>query len=141
MNTQSDFLDLQNTSSQVKTTTNRISLKELSSKIEAYRNCIDLHNTEWEQKHKEAIEQMLSGLPHGSGLDSGVRFSWSHSSKNKLVFQFSFHHLNQDGYYDGWTDHMMTITPEFGGFKIKISGQDRNYVKDYLYDLFYSVFE
>ena len=43
--------------------------------------------------------------------------------------------MNDDGYYDGWTDHILTVTPNLGGYPdMKISGRDRNNIKEYLYD-------
>ena len=57
--------------------------------------------------------------------------------KNKIVISFGFHHMDENGMYDGWTNHDLIIRPDFDGFKIKITGRDRNCVKDYLYELFF----
>ncbi len=83
---------------------------------------------------------MLTLLPSGSGIDAGMKFDWQTSTSNKLVFTFSFHHLNGGGYYDGWTEHKLILTPTFGYFDSNITGQNKNDVKDYLYDVFHSVF-
>ena len=90
----------------------------------------------------EGIEKECENLPSGSGLDSGVRIDLDRSKPNKIVFHTEFHHLNENGYYDGWTNHSIIVVPEFGGeFDIKITGKNRNQIKDYLYDLFYATFE
>jgi hypothetical protein len=45
--------------------------------------------------------------------------------------------MNDGGFYDGWTEHTITVTPSFiGSMNIKISGRDRNQIKDYLHDVF-----
>ena len=83
------------------------------------------------------LEQML---PSGSGIDSGCKIDVENSSSDKVVILFSWHHMNTDGYYDGWTDHKLIVTPRlWNNFDMKITGRDRNYIKDYLYDLFDSV--
>lgn len=90
----------------------------------------------------ECIAKECENLPSGSGLDNGVRIDLDRSKPNKIVFHTEFHHLNENGYYDGWTTHSIIVVPEFGGeFDVKITGKNRNQIKDHLYDLFYSVFE
>jgi hypothetical protein len=118
-----------------------INLSVLSSKFDAYQRCIETNNKEWEENHRGAIEEILKALPSGSGIDDGVKFNWNHSTPQKLVFTFGFHHLNEGGFYDGWTNHILTITPKFGGYDLKISGPNKNHIKDYLYDVFYSIFK
>lgn len=116
-----------------------INLTKVSSLLVAIANCKKSNNKEWEEKHSESLAEILSNLPNGSGLDAGVHFDSKSSKTDKLVFTFSFHHMN-DGYYDGWTEHKLIITPTFGSFDIRITGRDKNSIKEYLYDLFHSVF-
>lgn len=89
----------------------------------------------------EGIAKECENLPSGSGLDNGVRIDLERSKPNKIVFHTEFHHLNENGYYDGWTTHRIVVTPNFGRFNLKITGRNRNQIKDYLYDLFYDTFE
>lgn len=118
-----------------------INLKTLASKFNAWQNCKASNNKEWEDKHEDAIEEMLKALPHGSGIDSGMIFLWDKSTPEKLIFNFGFHHMDANGHYDGWTDHTLTITPSLQfGYRMKISGHNRNHIKDYLRDLFSSIF-
>ena len=86
----------------------------------------------------ENIEKECKNLPSGSGIDSGTKLNMQESSKNKIVFNFSFHHMDENGSYDGWTDHKAIFTPsfEFNGYDLKITGKDRNEIKDYLHELF-----
>lgn len=91
--------------------------------------------------YEEQIEKMLTLLPSGSGIDSGMKFDWEKSTKDKLVFTFGFHHMDEHGGYDGWTDHVLTIRPVLAeGYMLTISGRDRNYIKEYLYEMFGSIF-
>jgi hypothetical protein len=55
------------------------------------------------------------------------------------VFKTSFHHMNTHGYYDGWTDHIVTVRPDMmSGIRISITGKDRNQIKDYIHEVFYN---
>jgi len=45
--------------------------------------------------------------------------------------------MNENGYYDGWTSHTVTVTPGWNGPELRITGRDRNQIKDYLYDTFH----
>lgn len=90
--------------------------------------------------HEEAIEGYCELLPSGSGIDSGVKFNWGKSKPEKLIFDFAYHHMN-DGQYDGWTEHSVIITPSLPNkFNLKITGRDRDDIKEYLYDVFNDVF-
>jgi hypothetical protein len=45
--------------------------------------------------------------------------------------------MNDVGYYDGWTEHTVTVTGSLtSGYKMTISGRDRNDIKEYLYETF-----
>jgi hypothetical protein len=37
-----------------------------------------------------------------------------------------------DGFYSGWTDHTVIVRPSFRGINVRISGRDRNGIKEYL---------
>jgi hypothetical protein len=117
-----------------------INLSKLSIKFQAYKNCIQSNNDEWRDKHEDEILKMLESLPNGLGFDTGIEFDWEKSTPLKLVFNFEYHHLNENGYYDGWTQHKLTITPTFGSYGMRITGRDRNQVKGYFYDIFSSLF-
>lgn len=79
---------------------------------------------------------MMRHAPHGSGFDNGTMLDFDKSGGAKLVFTTAFHHMTEHGYYSGWTEHTVTVTPAFDGFDLKISGRDRNDIKDYIADVF-----
>ena len=80
------------------------------------------------------LEQML---PHGSGIDSGCTIDVERSSSDRVVIRFSYHHMNDNGYYVGWNGYRLIVTPKlWNDFDSRIVGKDRNFVKDYLYEVF-----
>ena len=93
----------------------------------------------WEKRafdNLHYIEREL--LPSGSGVDSGCVIDLSKSTPNKIVIQVNFHHMNENGCYDGWSYHNAIITPSLGyDYDIKITGRDKNEIKGYLGDLIY----
>lgn len=119
----------------------KINVRELAGKFHAYLNCVKSNNMEWKEKHRDSINAMLENLPSGSGIDAGTKFDWDKSTPERLIFTFGFHHLNENGYYDGWTEHKAIVTPSlYFGINVNITGRDRNGIKDYLSDLFNETF-
>lgn len=75
--------------------------------------------------------------PSGSGIDCGTKTDLNDWDGRKIVFYASFHHMNDSGYYDGWTEHVFTVYPSLlWGFDMKISGPNRNDIKEYLNDVY-----
>ncbi len=120
---------------------NTINISKLANLIQAEKACIKSNNS-FADIHADNIDKMLKELPHGSGLDGGVKLEKDLCTNDKLVFSFSFHHLDENGYYDGWTDHSLIIKPSLMfGYEMKITGRDKNMIKDYLHELFSECFE
>lgn len=137
---------------------------ELASAIQARQNCsainhpfttaeikshcavcgqIDSHsnhqmkNPEWFDRWSDYIDLLMEQMPSGSGFDSGTKIDLDASHAEKLVITTSYHHMHESGMYDGWTDHTVTVTPSFSGINIRISGRNRNDIKEYMHDTFY----
>jgi hypothetical protein len=112
---------------------------ELSNRVVAVDNCLKSNSQNWLDKHREAIKLLVGNyLPHGSGIDNGVHFIETESTETKLVFMLDYHHMNDNGMYDGWTNHIIRVYPTFNGINMTISGRDRNQIKEYLHDVFYT---
>ena len=109
----------------------------IANLLVARNNCLSTKN-EFAISHEERLEQLVKDyLPRGSGFDSGTKFVWEESNRNKLVFATSFHHMDEDGYYDGWTEHKVIVTPDLlFGCNIKITGKNRNDIKEYMHACF-----
>lgn len=109
---------------------------ELAAAIQARKNCEEKNNTVWNGKWAERIRELSKLLPHGSGIDGDCYVDHEASHAEKIVIQTQFHHMNDNGFYDGWTDHTIIVTPSFRGINLRISGRDRNQIKEYLYATF-----
>jgi hypothetical protein len=91
----------------------------------------------WIARHSAWINGLVRLMPSGSGINSGTKLELGLSHADKLVFSFRYHHMNEDGYYDEWTDHRAVVTPTFDGINVLITGKNRNDIRDYLHDTFY----
>lgn len=114
-------------------------LVELSREIERYSRCSkdERFASAASDARNRADRLVKNYLPSGSGIDSGTRIDWDATRPNRIVFVFGFHHMDESGCYDGWTEHSAIITPDLVfGFSIRITGRDRNQVKDYLHECF-----
>lgn len=74
--------------------------------------------------------------PSGSGFDNGIELCET-STPERLVFLTAFHHMNEHGFYVGWTNHTVVVTPCFTGFNIRVTGRNKNCVKDLIADTFH----
>ena len=81
------------------------------------------------------IEKNL--LPSGSGIDCGTQIIRKARKSSAFGMTMSFHHMNEGGYYDGWTEHAIVVVPDLQfDFTLAIGGRDRNQIKDYLGDVY-----
>ena len=113
--------------------------KELASTLDAYQSCKKSLNT-WQEKHAKRLEELLDKLPHGSGIDGSYYLNWDADPNKYIEFSCQFHLMNDNGYYDGWTDFTVRVYPHlFLDVRLVISGkfpgkyQD---VKESLYDVY-----
>lgn len=108
--------------------------RALASAVQARANCAESQNAEWYNHHEGKIEDLVrEHMPSGSGFDNGTKIDLVKSTGDKLVFTTGFHHMNDGGYYDGWTEHVVTVTPSLvHNFHMAISGRDRNDIKEYI---------
>lgn len=115
-------------------------VREIASRIIAIQNCRKSGNTEWEYKHTQFLHYIEKNLlPSGSGIDSGTKIDIDRSQPNRLILSTSYHHMNDDGCYDGWTNHDIVVTASLAfGFDVTVRGPNRNAIKDYLSELFHS---
>ena len=112
--------------------------KALASNLLARQNCEQMGNKEWFDRWTDTIAKLIADhMPHGSGFDGGVRLDWNKSTPNELVFHTAFHHMNEDGYYDGWTSHDVIVSPSLVfDIELKITGRDRNDIKEHIHEAF-----
>lgn len=114
----------------------------LAGKLLAMENCAKSDDIDkfdgWFNRHKEAAERVVKNyLPRGSGFDSGAILDFDKSNSERLVLLTSFHHMNDSGMYDGWTDHAVIVTPSLAhGFTLRVTGKDRRGIKEYIAETF-----
>ena len=116
----------------------RIVYKEIASIIIAIGNCAKSSNTESAKIWPEVLDYIIDNyMPHGSGIDNGIRINKEKSSANKIVLEFGFHFMDDNGYYDGWEDYTLYVRPSLAfGIELSLIGKNRRDIKDYLYELF-----
>lgn len=117
--------------------------RTLAGKVIAFSNCITSGNAEWRDRHEADILELVKRfMPSGSGIDCGTKIDLDECLRvngAKLFFTFSFHHMNEGGMYDGWTEHTLIVTPSlWHDFDLRITGRDRNGIKEYLHDVYSS---
>jgi hypothetical protein len=101
--------------------------------VQALRNAQAANNVEWVDRWADDLDKLEADcLPSGSGIDQGTKVDLERSTDRKIVMLAPFHHMDEDGYYDGWTYHDVIVTPTFDGANIRVTGRDRNGIKDYL---------
>lgn len=113
----------------------------LAGKIAARQACQnDPIRQEWYRKHSEAIDAIARNLlPSGSGIDGGTKVDLDRSTGERIVLTAGFHHMNDAGMYDGWTEHNITITPSLlFTMHVHVSGRNRNGIKEYMTDVYSS---
>lgn len=112
--------------------------QEIPHLLVAIANCKKAgeSHAEWLDRHEDRLEAIMRAAPSGSGIDSGTKLDDSSTPEN-LVFTFEYHHMNENGMYVGWTNHKCVVTPSLQfGYLLKITGRNRNDIKDYLYDVY-----
>jgi hypothetical protein len=105
--------------------------------LTALNNCVKSGNTDWAAKWRDKLAELERDyLPSGSGVDNGVAFDRSRSTEQCLVFTTAFHHMDENGFYDNWTEHTIRVRPSFSNdLDISVSGRDRNDIKEHLRSL------
>ena len=117
--------------------------QKLASLLQARKNCLLSNNVEWAEKHEENIINLVEKyMPCGSGFDNGTLFNFEKSNTDRLIFNSSFHYMDNNGYYIGWSDFTITATPSLQfGINVRIKSEGKvikrfYYDKDYFMDVF-----
>lgn len=99
--------------------------------------------SDFAERIREDMENFVkANLPRGSGFDMGTTLNFDKSSPDRLVFNTSFHHMNDAGFYDGWTEHEVRVSADLQfGFKLTVGGKDRRAIKAYIAEQFHYIME
>lgn len=111
--------------------------QRIAQLLRAIANCEASGNAVWLEKHRENLLTLCrEHLPSGSGFDAGCKLQ-DGSTPNRLIFSADFHHMDDHGYYDGWTMHQVIVSPDLAfDFTLRITGKDRRDIKDYIHQTF-----
>ena len=91
---------------------------------------------------EKAEDIVKNHFPNGSGFDSGTSLVWDKCKYNKIVLRADFHHMDDNGYYCGWSEHEVIIVPSFSfGYDLRVTGKDKRGIKDYIEDTFHYVLQ
>lgn len=117
--------------------------QELARAASARVNCEASGNTYWEGVWRDKVRWLVETyLPEGAGFDSGTSFDWEKFDlhPDRLEFRTAFHHMNKDGFYEGWTDHQVVVRADLQfGFQVLVKGKNTNDIKQYIHEVFESV--
>ena len=95
-------------------------------------------NYAWTSDEAKKIENLVKEhFPHGSGFDGRTWLDLDKSKPEKLVFFTEYHHMNEDGYYDGWSTLKVVVKPSLQwDFDFRLTGIARKYRfdRDYFED-------
>ena len=110
----------------------------LAQLLRAYNSC-QASGNEHAAQHKDTIEDIVKNhLPSGSGFDSGTKLDFDVSKPDKLVLHADFHHMDDNGFYCGWSEHKVIVTPNLAfGIHVKVTGRDRRNIREYIGDVYH----
>ena len=91
-------------------------------------------NAQWGPIARARLDQLVNMLPSGSGIDNGTKLV--SASASRIVLECGFYHMDENGFYDGWTEHRVTVRPTFDSMDISVSGRNRNDIKEYLHEVY-----
>lgn len=86
---------------------------QIAATAVAHQNCVRSGNSVWRKRHKARLDKIeRECLPYGTRIVS--------ATANELVFETSYHHMNEHGYYCGWSYHLVNVTSTFLGLDVQI---------------------
>lgn len=109
-------------------------VQAIAHACEAKRTC-EATGNDWRHIWEERLARIeRECLPSGSGFDIGCTIDRD-SNSQRVTIETAFHHMHESGMYDGWTEHKVILTPDLvRGFNIRVTGRNRNGIKDYIAD-------
>lgn len=115
---------------------NQTVIQAIASTHASRTNCANSGNTEWEERWDTYLSELLELLPSGSGFDNGTTLK--NVFPRAIEFATAFHHMNDGGFYDGWTEHLVVVTADFDGFTVTVTGRNKRDIKEYIADVFHA---
>ena len=83
-------------------------------------------------KNEQMEDLVKNYLPSGSGFDGDTSID-EKSTDKKIILHVEYHHMNDNGFYDGWSTFKIIITPSLAyDYSLVVKGE--TVVKKYFYD-------
>lgn len=102
--------------------------------LTAAENCHKSGNSEWLKRWAAYVTSISREcLPSGAGIDNGTHVLGLTRDKRGFVLTFYYHHMDDTGYYTGWTEFRAYVHPAFSGLEITLHGRNVNGCKEYLH--------
>lgn len=120
-----------------------ILIEEFAYEIHALKFYQNMPDKKDELRRAEArLNELEDKLPSGSGFDNGPdnasTIDREKSTHRRIVIHTQFHHMDENGFYDGWTEHTIVVKPVFiGRINLRISGPNRKNIKEHIHNVFY----
>jgi hypothetical protein len=117
----------------------------IASAIAARNHCEERRLLELAREWDDYIDALVEAhAPNGAGFDNGTYLNVDKTQiggnkPQRLVFDVSFRHMSEHGYYTHRTHHEVWVYPWFDGFTVRITGRDNNFIKDLIADTFSSL--
>lgn len=103
------------------------------------RHAQSAENTVWINKWGATAKELVKEyMPSGSGFDDGTKIDLDSSDDTTLVFETSFHHMDEHGGYTCWTEHKVHVRPNLAhGFDVRVTGSNKNEIRDFISETFH----
>lgn len=96
-------------------------IQAIASEVSRYR-CVSAGDSTREAvaSSLDSLDTLADMLPSGSGIDCGTKIDLENSTETCVVLALDYHHMDDNGFYCGWSSHQITITPAFDGTALDI---------------------
>ena len=91
--------------------------------------------------YKDLTKKALDSIPSGSGFDSKAIVKAQ--GPKRILIHGGFHCMNQDGYYDGWINFKVIVTPDLvSTLRVQVQAKGMRWparyedIRDYIYEVY-----
>ena len=84
-----------------------------------------------DSKNEQMEDLVKNYLPSGSGFDGDISID-EKSTDKKIILHVEYHHMNDNGFYDGWSTFKVIITASMAyNYSMQVKGE--SVVRKYFY--------
>ncbi len=116
----------------------------IATQCDRIRNAERAANANTEANVKNAKETIAyfekAYLPSGSGFDRGCTVDTRMSGADRVVIDVPFHHMDENGHYDGWADYKVVVKMTFLGLSVSVTRGRKDH-REFVRQVFAGVLE